>query len=352
MATKVALIGTGWGVNIQAPIFQQAGLEIAALWARTEEKASAKAAELSIPFGSADFDAVIGQPGVELVSITTPPGAHVGMARTALAAGKHVVCEKPTALNAAEAEQMLAAAQAHSGQLSLIDHELRFLPELQKMRTLIADGDIGDVRSFGGTAWYEWGIDPSWNWWHTTEAGGGVLGAVGSHLIDAATFILDRRAESVSGDLHTFIRERDDAAGDSHPATSDDFFTLRLRFGDIAGLLQSNGISPGLDITHMIAVGSEGTLIFDGSELLRHRQGSPDAETIVPAEALTIPAGLPNNVWVRGSIHLAAALRSVLESGDHSGLSLAATFDNGLHTQRVLDAARASSAAGGWIQID
>ena len=122
---------------------------------------------------------------------------------------------------------------------------------------------------------------------------------------------------------------------------------------DIAGLLQSNGISPGLDITHMVAVGSEGTLLHDGSQLFRFRQGSPDAETIVPAEALTIPAGLPNNVWVRGSIHLAAALRSVLESGDHSGLSLAATFDNGLHTQRALDAARASSAAAGnWSEID
>ena len=354
MSTKVAIIGTGWGANVQVPIFRQAGLEIAALWARSQEKARNVAAELSIPFGSTDYEAVINQPGVELVSITTPPGLHAQMTAAALEAGKHVLCEKPTALNAAEAELMLSHAQAHPDQVTLIDHELRFLPALQKMRALIGEGFIGEVYSFSGTSWDEWAIGPNirWHWWHDSEAGGGSLGAVGSHLLDTATFVLDRPVEAVSGDLHTFIREQADSSGAKRPVTSDDFFTLRLRFGgDVTGLLQSNGISPGLSIFHLIAVGSDGTLIFDGSQLLSHRINSSEPEAIETANEVTIPNGLSDNVWVRGTILLATALRTALETGDHSALSPAASFTDGLHVQHVLDAARGSHDTGSWIEL-
>ena len=109
------------------PAFRAAGLEVKALWGRTEEKAQRAAADAGIAFASADVDAVLGRRDIDLVSITTPPATHCELARAALAAGKHVLCEKPTALDAGEAERMRQAARARPELLSLIDHELRFL---------------------------------------------------------------------------------------------------------------------------------------------------------------------------------------------------------------------------------
>ena len=116
-------------------------------------------------------------------------------------------------------------------------------------------------------------------------------------------------------------------------------------------MLQSNGISPGLSIFHLIAVGSDGTLIFDGSQLLSHRINSSEPEAIETANEVTIPNGLSDNVWVRGTILLATALRTALETGDHSALSPAASFTDGLHVQHVLDAARGSHDTGSWIEL-
>jgi predicted dehydrogenase len=89
---------------------------------------------------------------VEIVSICTPPDLHAEIAVAALAAGKHVICEKPTALSVAEAEAMLAAAQAAPGRLAIMDHELRFHPQRLHMRQLIKEGYIGSVLQ-ALTAW-------------------------------------------------------------------------------------------------------------------------------------------------------------------------------------------------------
>ena len=193
---KVGILGTGWGTHIQAPAFRKAGLEIVGLWGRTEEKARRIAAELAIPFSTADYEALISRPDVDLISVVTPPHMHAELAAAALAAGKHVLCEKPTALNAEQARQMLLASEAHPGQIALIDHELRFLPTRQKMRALIQQGHVGEIYYVEGTNWSGGLLSPGrrWNWWSEAEKGGGVLGNFGSHVIDALTWLLDRKS--------------------------------------------------------------------------------------------------------------------------------------------------------------
>ena len=118
---KVGIIGTGWGARVQVPAFREAGLVIGGIAGAHRTKTRRLADEL----GTAAFDdwrAVIADPSIDIVTITTPPAEHVEMAIAALDAGKHVICEKPTALNAREAERIAAAAKAHRDRLALVDH--------------------------------------------------------------------------------------------------------------------------------------------------------------------------------------------------------------------------------------
>lgn len=103
MSGRIAILGTGWGARVQVPAFRAAGLDVAALWGRTPEKAEGAAAQAGVAFASADVAAILARPDVDLVSIVTPPSTHAELALAALAAGKHVVCEKPTARDAGEA---------------------------------------------------------------------------------------------------------------------------------------------------------------------------------------------------------------------------------------------------------
>src|SRR5258708_2828163 len=137
--TRIGIVGTGWGARVQVPAFREAGLDVVAIAGHDSEKTRQTARELDLtPFD--DWHTLIAS-DVDLVTIVTPPSEHLAMATAALDAGKHVLCEKPTALNTFEAEQLVAAAAKQPSQLALIDHELRFLPSFRTARSL----DLGGV---------------------------------------------------------------------------------------------------------------------------------------------------------------------------------------------------------------
>jgi predicted dehydrogenase len=144
---RVGIVGTGWGARVQVPTFREAGLEVTAIAGFHRNKTRELAAELKLRAHD-DWREVVSSPDVDLVSIVTPPSEHREMAIAALEAGKHVLCEKPTALNALEAEQMLAASRRFPSQLALIDHELRFLPAWREARARLPE--LGSVRYVEG----------------------------------------------------------------------------------------------------------------------------------------------------------------------------------------------------------
>src|SRR5262245_54095846 len=125
-SVRVGFVGAGWSERVQIPMFRLAGLIPQAICASRPENAQRVAAQTDIPQVYATWKELVSSDEVELVSIVTPPHLHREIALAALRAGKHVICEKPTALNLAEAEAMFAAAQAAPNQLAIIDHELRF----------------------------------------------------------------------------------------------------------------------------------------------------------------------------------------------------------------------------------
>jgi predicted dehydrogenase len=355
MTVKVAIIGTGWGTRIQVPAFRYVGVEVVGLWARSEEKAKQTASEHSIPFATSDYKALLARKEIDLVSVVTPPHTHAEISIAALEAGKHVLCEKPTAMNKGEAEKMLEAARRHPRLIALIDHELRFNPTRQKMKTLIAAGYVGDVYHVESTVLSATLLNPKrlWNWWMERDKGGGLWGAAGSHAIDALTWLLGRRVIGIEAALRTFIKERLDANGKVQKTTSDDYCLAMMKFeGEVTGTMQLSAVTTGVSANRVLVSGSKGSLLFEGEKLTGYRTDSTAPEPLtVEVSNDGVPDVLKSSEFPRHTITIAQALKTAIESGDRSSLAPAATFEDGLYIQKVLDAGYESSEKGKWVSV-
>lgn len=352
---RLGIIGVGWGARVQIPAFRATGWEVVAICGRTEGKVQRIAAEHDIPHAFTDYRLLINLPQVDLVSIVTPPAWHKEMSVAALQAGKHVLCEKPTALNAAEAREMWLAATA-TDRIALIDHELRFLPTRQKMHRLIREGYLGTLYHITYT--YRSGSrrDPSlpWSWWSDASQGGGILGALGSHLVDALRWWFGEITE-VSGLLETFIRERPDPKrGTMRPVTAEEYAAFLARFGhDGYAEVSMSAVAEG-SYQRVVAYGSEGMLLLDEEGKLwgiHHKESGPMHDLSEPDRHPAHPRGLPDTVFSVATVQLAEALARAVRDGDMTWLEPAATFEDGLHNQEVLDAVRRADATRRWEAV-
>jgi predicted dehydrogenase len=328
---RVGIIGRGWGERAQAPAFREAGLDVVAVVGRDA------------------WRDVIARDDIDLISIVTPPSEHLKMATAALEAGKHVLCEKPTAMDAHEAEQLVAAARAHPKQLALIDHELRFLPAWIEARERMKDA--GPMRSIEVryTSASRANAGREWNWWSSAAEGGGLWGAVGSHFVDTIHF-LGRRFVGVQATLHTIITERPFANGMKRVST-DDFDVVNARLDDGIAVMVLNTVAQ-QDEPATIAIETEWiSMRLTGEELLFAHRG--DSLVRVAGRPLTErPGNSPGGAFGSGTLELGRALRAALDDGDRNALAPAATFADGLAQQRVLDAARRSNANhGAWEEV-
>lgn len=346
---RIGIIGTGFGAKVQAPLFRQAGLDVVAIAGFHRDKTRRVAEELGVRPHD-DWRELIASPDVDLVSVTAPPSEHRAMAIAALDAGKHVLCEKPTALNAREAEELVAAARRHPDQIAIIDHELRFVPSWREARTRF--GEIGPLRyaEVRYSSPSRGDRSREWNWWSDAARGGGIWGAVGSHFIDALRFF-GMEIEAARAIFRTIIDRRPFGDG-TREVTSDDFTSvdLRLRGGATATMLLS-AVSSGPDEPSALMFhGESGAIRIVATEVLISRGGAWfETLSSVPAEKLL--GNSPGGAFGTGTLHLGHALRAALDDGDRSALSPAATFEDGLMQQRVLDAARQSSTDGRWVGV-
>jgi len=345
---RVGIVGTGWGARVQVPAFRAAGLEVAGLAGEHPGKTRRVASELGVP-PFADWRALIASP-IDLVSLVVPPAEHVEMACAALAAGRHVLAEKPTALDADGAARMAETAAAHPDRLALIDHELRFLPSWRAARERIRD--LGDIRHAEVCYSSPSRGDPTrpWNWWSDAAQGGGVWGAVGSHYVDAVRYFIGE-IDEVQAELKTFVQRRPAGNGLSE-VTSDDFAAVHARItGGAVAAMTFSSVAAADDPTTLTITGAKGAFRLVGSELWEARRAGPWERRTV-GEGPPVPGDSPGAFFGSATEYFAAALRRALDAGDRSALSLAATFEDGLAHQRVLDAARRSHEnEGRWERV-
>jgi predicted dehydrogenase len=325
---RIGIIGRGWGERVQAPSFRESGLDVVAIAGRKEWKD------------------VVASRDIDIVTVVMPPPTHLEIATAALEAGKHVVSEKPTAMNANEAEQMVAVAKRHPSQIALIDHELRFLPAWRTARERM--GEIGALR-YAEVRY----ASPSrgdrnrpWNWWSDANQGGGIWGAVGSHFVDALRYF-GFEIEAAQAMLHTTIEERQ-----GKRVTSDDVAAVHLRLsGGAVAMLALSAVASGPDEPAVITFhGERRTMRLIGEEALMSEPMKPFVR-FAGGEMQQRPGNSPGGAFGTGTLLLGKALRAAIDEGDRRALEPAASFEDGLAQQRVLDAARRSAANDGRWEL-
>ena len=355
----IGLVGTGFARQAQAPAFQICdGAELVAVCSGQYENATSVATEFKIEHACENYQSLIVLEDVDLVVVSTPPHLHHPITLAALDAGKHVICEKPMAMNSLQAAEMVARAAACPHQLAIIDHELRFNPTWRRMKELVDGGFLGELYHINVTiaSGFRHSAQRPWNWWSQSSRGGGLLGALGSHAIDALRWMFGE-IESVLGTVETIITERKDArTGEMKPNETDDYVSFLVKFAPHAGraahgtvLLSALFASGGKN--KLTAVGSNGTLMVDGDEELLGAIGySQQFEDMSLVDRALEIALIPNNIWARSFYHLARETVQALREG-RGEIAHAATFTDGWHCQQVMDAIHRSSDERRWVAI-
>jgi predicted dehydrogenase len=302
---------------------------------------------------------VIEDPQIDAVSILTPGVLHCEMALAAAAAGKHIVCEKPLALNTEEAARMYAAAEA-AGVVHMVNFNYRRVPAVAFARQLIEEGRLGTIYHFRGAYQQDWPLEPEFPFiWRFDKkvAGAGSMADKGSHVVDLARYLVGEFAE-VSAATDIFVKERNDA-GAKREVTTDDaaVFTARFRSGAL-GLFLTSRMSAGHKNSLAFEVnGSKGSLAWDlerPNELQVYYTGGSVAgfQNVMVTESSHPYVGAwwpPGHVlgWEHTFIHqYYEFLKGIAEKRQPEP-----SFLDGLRNHEVLDAIEQAAAERRWVDV-
>ena len=361
----VVVAGTGFGCITHVRALRAAGFDVLALVGRDPERTRERAHQFGVPAALTSFDDALALSGVDAVTIATPPHTHAPLARAAIAAGKHVICEKPFARDAAEARTVLAAARA-AGIVHVLGTEFRWDAGQATLARVVQSGAIGAPRLATVVMQVPMLADPAAevpDWWAGTETGGGWFGAHGSQVIDQLRVTLGELAGVSASLAHV------GAAGRS----ADDGFVVHFESqSGCAGVMVSTAADWGPPVVITRVAGTHGTAWIEGIGAQVKVADGGGTRTVPVDPGLPtgapepLPAGVLHTAYDRMIAHgfdlgpytcLAAAFRDrilgrepELEIADHPG---PATFADGVAGMAVLDAVRQSAHEhGAWIPVD
>jgi len=374
-----AVIGTGFIGTVHVEQLRRIGIDVRGVLGSSPARGTARAEALSVRQAYASLDEILSDPSVDVVHVTSPNHLHVSQASAILAAGKHVVCEKPLALNAAESARLVAEARA-AGRVNAVNFNLRFYPLHQHIRERVAAGDLGTVRLVSGRYFQDWLLlETDWNWRLEPDQGGDLraVGDIGSHWLDLMAYVTGQPIVSVIADLATFVTARHQPAGPVETFSTkrstdtvervmgtEDVATVLLRFANGArGALAISQISAGRKNSLQWEIdGSVGAAAWD-SEMPEHLWlGHRDRanELLLRNPALMGPAGQAAAVLPGGHVEgfgdtFGALFRSIygdVLAGKPSPNPAYATFAAGHDEMLVNDAIARSAHEGRWVDVE
>jgi predicted dehydrogenase len=352
-----AVVGTGFGVLTHVRALRAAGFRVEALVGRDEAKTAERAARFDVPLATTELAAALDRPGVDVVTVATPPHTHASIVLPAVAAGKHVMCEKPFARDHAEARSMRDAAES-AGVVHFLGTEFRFATAQALLARTIRKGVIGEPR----LALFQLHIPTLADrtaelpaWWERAEEGGGWLGAHGSHVVDQVRTTLGE-VTAVSATLQTLA---------PRPMTADDTYTAELRVeSGCTALLHSSCAAGGQFIAVTKVTGTSGSVWAQGDEVWLDA-GSGPQQVPPPDDLPVVPPDPPPpellhtayDMWhsmgtdLEPYTRLCSRLREQILGLPTPADPVAATFSDGVANQAILDAIRAASASGAWVDV-
>lgn len=357
----IGIIGTGFARRVQIPAFLQCeGARIRSIASGRLKNAEDAAREFDVKHFTDDWRETIARADVDLICITTPPDTHCAMTLAALDAGKHVLCEKPMAMNVEEARRMTERAK-EKNVLALIDHELRFQAGRRRAFEMLRAGSIGKIRRarYVFRAPHRGDVSLPWNWWSDESAGGGALGAIGSHVVDSLLWLAGADVSEIFCQLQTHVKERRNAkTNEMRRVTSDDETNMILRFKDSDLTVDATAnVSVSMvefpDYEHYVEFsGTRGAIrIGYKGEVSIALAGEDETWRQVENIALGAAiAGVGDTGFSRGFAAFAPEIINAIQTGA-TEITNAATFADGLKVQAVLDAARESDKTGAAVKL-
>jgi predicted dehydrogenase len=371
---RVGIAGAGFIGAVHARSARLAGARVAGISASSPERGAEAAAELGIERGFASSEELVESDEVDVVHVCTPNHLHLPLAEAALAAGKHVVCEKPLALDGAGAERLVDAA-ADSGRLTAVPFVYRYYPTVREARERVVTGRTGPLRLLHGTYLQDWLLEPDDDNWRVEPELGGASRAfadIGSHWCDLVEFISGHRITRLSARTLTAVPER--RRGDSRAAfagpteggalraveTEDaaivDFETGAGAFGSVV----VSQVSPGRKNRLWLEIdGAEEALVFDQESPETLWCGRRDGATVIPrdpqhlspdaARLATLPAGHPQG-YADCFDAFVADFYAAITGGPPAAPGLP-TFADGLRAAHITDAVLSSAREERWVDV-
>ncbi len=373
-----AVIGTGFIGTVHVEALRRIGVQVRGVLGSTPERGAARAEALGVPRAYPSLEALLDDPTVDAVHVTSPNDLHLPQTRAVLAAGRHVICEKPLAMSAVESAELVRLAAA-SGLVNAANFNIRWYPLNQHAHDVVTGGEVGDVRLVTGRYFQDWLLlETDWNWRLQPERGGALraVGDIGSHWLDLTSFITGQRVVAVMAELATFIDARREPTGPvetfstevatetvTRDIATEDAATILLRFENGArGVVTVSQISAGRKNSLQYEVsGSTASVAWDSEQpdqlWIGHRE-RPN-EILIRNPALMSPGGRAAAALPGGHVEgfgdtFAALFRAVyadIAAGRPAERPAYATFADGHDEMLVNDAIAESARLGRWVDV-
>lgn len=375
---SAAIIGSGFIGTVHIEALRRIGVHVTGLLESTPELGERRAAELGLPRAYGSLADLLADEAVQVVHVTSPNELHHPQARAILAAGRHVVCEKPLALTSAQSRELVDLA-ASTGLVNAVNFNIRWYPLNQHVAAMIGAGELGDVRLVTGRYFQDWLLfDTDWNWRLEGDQGGALraVGDIGSHWLDLTGFLTGLRVEAVMADLTTFIPVRRKPAGpvvtfstgraaETVPVEirTEDTASILLRYqGGARGSVSVSQLSPGRKNSLAYQIdGSSSAVAWDSEQpdslWIGHRDRpneqllrNPALMNADGAAAARLPGGHVEGFADTFGAVFTAVYDDVL-AGRPSDRPRYATFAAGHEEMAIGDAVLESARTGRWVEV-
>ena len=284
------VVGVGFIGVAHIEALRRIGANVAGVVGSSPERAREKADAADLPKVYESVEALAADPNIDVIHVASPNNVHADQVRVCLAAGKHVVCEKPLALTSADAADLVERARA-AGVVNAVCFNIRFYPLNHQMAAMVRSGEIGEPRFVTGSYLQDWLLlETDWNWRLVADEAGPLraVADIGSHWLDLARFITGKRVVEVMADLHTFVPVRKHPAGpvETFAATSSDeeLIEEEMSSDDGAGILLR------------FEDGTRGTLSI--AQTAAGRKNSVSIEVDGSESALSWFSENPDHLWI------------------------------------------------------
>lgn len=373
-----AVIGTGFIGGVHVQMLRRLGVQVRGVLGSSPERGAAQAAAMGVAHAYDTLDDLLADERVNVVHVTSPNHAHYAQVKAILAAGKHVICEKPLAMTSAQSAEMVEIAAA-SGKVAAVCYNIRFYPLNQQAHEMARTGTLGDIRLVSGHYHQDWLAKPTdWNWRLQSEIGGTLrsVGDIGTHWVDLTSFVTGLKAEAVMAELATFVPERQRPVGpvETFSSSAGDTESVQIDTDDAAMILirYPNG-ARGVMSTSQINMGRKNSLQWDvaGSKasaawnsetpdhlFIGHRDAPNQTLmrdfTLMNASgtaAATLPPGHVEG-FADSFFAFFRAVYTDVSAGARQDGSTWASFDDGHYEMRFCDAVLRSAQEGRWVRLD